>query len=382
MADKRDYYEVLGVSKSASDSDLKSAYRKLAKKFHPDANPGDETAEAKFKELSEAYAILSDAEKRAAYDRYGHRAFQGAAGAGGGAGGVHFDMGDIFGGMDLDDILRGLGGFSGFGGSSVRRRSGPRNGGDVQKQVQITFEEAVFGTNKNIEYQTVESCNTCKGSGAKPGTSPESCRHCNGRGAVETSFGNMRMQQTCPVCGGEGKVIKDACGDCAGHGRVRVTKTLNIKIPKGIDHGEYFKERGKGNAGEKGGRPGDLLIIILVLPHKVYARQNNDLYLTVPITFVQAALGDEIIIPLLDGSEEKYSVAAGTQPGTKVAIKGKGVRRGSFGVGDLIVTLNVTVPVGLNEKQREQLIAFNEAMGEEYKNHKKNFFDKIKDSFK
>jgi len=382
MADKRDYYEVLGVGKSASDSDLKSAYRKLAKQFHPDANPGDETAEAKFKELTEAYTILHDEEKRAAYDRYGHRAFEGGAGGGGG-GYQHFDMGDIFGGgIDLNDILRGFGGF----GDTGRRRAGPRHGGDVQQQVQITLEEAVFGTTKNIDYQAIENCSTCKGSGAKPGTSPETCRHCNGKGGVETvqqtPFGNMRMQQTCPVCSGEGKVIKETCGDCAGHGRVRATKTLKVKIPKGIDHGEYFKERGKGNAGEKGGRHGDLLIIIAVQPHKVFSRQNNNLYLSVPITFVQAALGDEITIPLLDGSEEKYSVEAGTQPAAKIAIKGKGVRRGNFGVGDLIVTLNVTVPTNLNEKQREQLIAFNDAMGEEYKNHKKNFFDKIKESFK
>ena len=378
MADKRDYYETLGVGKSATDSDLKRAYRKLAKQYHPDANPGNTEAEAKFKELSEAYAILSDEEKRAAYDRYGHRAFE-ADGAGGG--GFHFNMGD------MGDIFEGLfrGGFSGFGGGTSHRRTGPRNGGDVQVQVQITLEEAVFGTTKTVSYHTIDNCTTCKGVGAKPGTQPETCPKCQGVGRLSISqpgSGFLSMfSTTCPVCEGDGQIIKNPCGDCRGVGKVNVAKSFNAKIPKGIDHGEYFKERGRGSAGERGGRSGDLLVVVLVRPHKIFSRQGNNLFLNVPITFVQAALGDEISIPMLDGSEEKQVIKPGTQPGTKLPIKGKGVTRGSFGAGDLVVTLNVSVPTQLNDKQKEHLLAFNDAMGDEYKYNKKNFFEKIKDSF-
>ena len=380
MADKRDYYEILGVNKSATDSELKSAYRKLAKQHHPDANPDDVRAEQKFKEISEAYAVLSDGDKRAAYDQYGHAAFDPSSGGSGGGfyGNVNFDMHDIFNSFFGE-------GFDIFGGGG-RRRTGPRRGADLQMRMQIKFEEAVFGATKEVQLQTNEVCGTCKGSGSKPGTHPENCKECSGSGQVravqQTLLGSMTTLRTCPACKGEGRVIKDPCGTCRGTGKTRATKTLNITVPKGIDNGQSIRLAGKGEPGEKGGPDGDLLITMQVLPHKVFKRQGNNLYLDVPITFVQATLGDEISIPMLDGAEEKYNVRAGTQPGTVIHLKGKGVPsvRNNRNIGDLVVTLNVVVPTKLTEKQKEYLRAFNEEMGDEY--NKKNWFEKIKQSFK
>ena len=380
MADKRDYYETLGVSKSATESELKSAYRKLAKQYHPDANPGDEAAEAKFKELSEAYAVLSDGDKRAAYDQHGHAAFDSNGGGSGFYGNVNFDMHDIF------NSFFGDGGFDIFGGGG-RRRSGPRRGADLQMRMQIKFEDAVFGAVKEVQLPTHETCDICSGSGAKPGTHPINCKECNGTGQVrmmqQTMLGAMTTVRTCPTCKGDGKIVKDPCTKCRGAGKVKVTKTLEVTVPKGIDNGQSIRLTGKGEPGEKGGPAGDLLITMQILPHKVFSRQGNNLYLEIPITFVQAALGDEISVPMLDGSEEKYYVKAGTQPGTVVRIKGKGVPslRNNRNMGDLMLTLKVTVPTGLTEKQKEHLIAFNEAMGGEYTN-KKSWFEKIKESFK
>ena len=380
MANKNDYYETLGVNKQASDNELKSAYRKLAKKFHPDANPGDAGAEEKFKEISEAYAVLSDGDKRAAYDQYGHAAFDPSSGGGGGFyGNVNFDVNDIF------SSFFGDGGFDIFGGGG-RRRSGPRRGADLQMRMQISFEDAVFGSTKEVQLQANETCDTCNGSGAKPGTHAESCRECNGSGQVrvmqQTLLGSMTTVRTCSKCGGEGKVVKDPCGTCRGSGKVKATKTLNITVPKGIDTGQSIRLSGKGEPGEKGGPSGDLLITMQIQPHKVFSRQGNNLYLDVPITFVQAALGDEITIPMLDGTEEKYNVKAGTQPGTIISLKGKGVPsvRNNRNVGELVVTLNVSVPTSLTDKQKEHLHAFNESMGDEY--NKKNWFEKLKESFK
>ena len=383
MSNKSDYYETLGISKTASDSDIKSAYRKLAKQHHPDANPGDPQAEAKFKEVSEAYAVLSDSEKKAAYDQFGHAAFDAAAG-GGGTGGyygnVNFDMYDIFNSFFGDS-------FDIFGGGG-RARNGPRRGADLQMRMQIKFEEAVFGATKDVQLQMNEACKTCSGSGAKPGTHPETCKECGGSGQVrrmqQTLLGAMTTVSACPSCHGEGKTIKDPCTSCRGTGKMRVTKTLEITVPKGIDNGQSIRLAGKGEPGEKGGPAGDLLITMQVVPHKVYTRRGTNLYLDVPITFVQAALGDEISIPMLDGSEEKYQIKPGTQPGAVVYLKGKGVPslRNNRNVGDLVVTLNVTVPKGMTEKQKESLRAFNEAMGDDYNNHKKNWFEKIKQSFK
>jgi len=384
MADKRDYYETLGVSKSATESELKSAYRKLAKKHHPDANPGDDKAEAKFKEISEAYAVLSDPDKRAAYDQYGHAAFDSAGAGGGGGGGyygnVNFDMHDIFNSFFGDDS------FDLFGGRG-RRRNGPRRGADLQMRMQIKFEEAVFGATKEVQFSANETCEPCKGSGAKPGTQTETCKECGGSGQVrmmQQNFLGMITVTTCPTCKGEGKIIKDPCTSCRGTGKVRANKTLQITVPKGIDNGQSIRLAGKGEPGERGGPNGDLLITMQILPHKIFTRQGTNLYLDVPITFVQATLGDEISVPLLDGSEAKYQIKAGTQPGAVVHLKGKGVPslRNNKNVGDLVVTLNVTVPTQLTEKQKEQLRAFNEVMGDDYNNHKKNWFEKIKQSFK
>jgi len=381
MADKNDYYDTLSVQKSATDEDLKKAYRKLAKQYHPDANPDDAAAEAKFKEISEAYAVLSDPQKRAAYDQYGHAAFE-QGGAGGFHGGVNFDMSDIF-----ESFFGGDGGFGDLFGGGGRRRNAPRRGADLQTNVQIKFEEAVFGTQRDIQIQSNETCETCKGTGAKPGTTAESCKHCGGSGQErvqqQTMFGTMTSVRTCGICRGEGKVIRDPCTACRGTGKVRASKTLQVNIPKGIDNGQSIRLSGKGEAGDKGGTAGDLLITVVIQPHRHFSRQGNNIYLDVPITFVQAALGEEIIIPTLDG-EEKYAVKPGTQPGTVVNIKGKGVPnvKNNRLVGDLVVKLLVTVPTQLTEKQKQRLKDFADEMGDEYKNQKKNFINKIRESFK
>lgn len=382
MADKRDYYETLGVQKNATEDDLKKAYRKLAKQYHPDANPGNQEAEAKFKELSEAYAVLSDPQKRSSYDQFGHQAFDGSGGGGGGFY-SNFDMGDIFEsffGGDIGDI---------FGGG---RKRGPRRGADLQTNLQIDFEEAIFGVEKDMNINANESCTTCKGTGAKPGTTAESCRQCGGTGQErvqqQTVFGTMTSVRTCSVCRGDGKIIKDPCQTCRGTGTVRSNKTLKVSIPKGIDNGQTIRLAGKGEPGERNAAPGDLLITIYVRPHKYFTRKENNLYLDVPITFVQAALGDEISIPTLESvnkqGEEKYSIRPGTQTGTVVTLKGKGAPnvRNNRIIGDLYVTLKVTVPTQLNDRQKHALKAFAEEMGEEYKDGKKGFFEKIKETFK
>lgn len=379
MSEKRDYYEILGVSKTATDDELKKAYRRAAKKYHPDANPNDPTASDKFKEVSEAYAILSDSQKRAAYDQYGHAAIEQGGMGGGGFGG--FDFNDIFesvfGGGDIFGDL--------FGGG--RRRNGPRRGEDIHTTLQISFENAFFGTEREIRVSANEACNECNGSGAKPGTAAESCRHCNGSGQErvlqQTMFGTMTSVRTCSVCRGEGKIIKEPCQECRGSGKVRKTKTLQVNIPRGIDNGQTIRLSGRGEPGQKGGPNGDLLITVYVQAHKIFIRRENNLYVEVPITFVQAALGNEIVIPTME-NEEKYTVKPGTQTGTVFTLKGKGVPsvRNNKVVGDLIVTLKVTVPTSLTEVQKAKLKEFADEMGEDYKDHKKGFFDKIKDALR
>ena len=384
MASKQDYYETLGVGKSASDSDIKKAYRKMAKKYHPDVSPGDKAAEAKFKEVSEAYSVLSDSSKRQTYDQFGHAAFeQGGGGGGGFHGGV--DINDIFGsffgggGMDFGDL---------FGGGGGRQRPRPRRGADLQMRLNIRFEEAVFGATKEVSIQSYDSCNTCKGTGAKPGTYAESCKKCNGTGSEritqQSIIGMMTRVVTCSACKGEGKIIKEPCLDCRGQGRIRTNKKLDVTIPKGIDNGQSIRLSGKGEMGEKGAPPGDLYITVGVQPHKLFTRDGSHLYLEMPITFVQAALGDEISIPTLDGGAEKHTVKQGTQPGAIVQLRGKGVPNvhNPKSIGDLIVKLNVTVPTQMNERQKELLRNFNEEMGDDYKNHKKNWLDKVKEYFK
>ena len=360
MAEKRDYYEVLGVSKTASDSEIKSAYRKLAKKYHPDMNPGDKEAEAKFKEASEAYAILSDADKRRQYDQVGHAAFDG--GAGGGAGGFDFngfDMGDIFG-----DIF---GDFFGGGGRSRSANNGPMKGQNVRVSVHLTFEEACFGTEKEIELNIKEDCAKCHGTGAKPGTQPETCSKCGGKGQVvftqQSLFGVVRNVQACPDCHGTGKIIKDRCPDCGGSGYISRRKKISVSIPAGIDNGQSIRIRDKGEPGINGGPRGDLLVQVIVGRHPIFQRQDYDIYSTAPITFAQAALGAEVRIKTIDG-DVMYTVKPGTQTDTRVRLRGKGVptTRNKQVRGDHYVTLVVQVPTKMNAEQKELLKAFDQAM--------------------
>ena len=360
MAEKRDYYEVLGVSKTASDSEIKSAYRKLAKKYHPDMNPGDKEAEAKFKEASEAYAILSDADKRRQYDQFGHAAFDG--GAGGGAGGFDFngfDMGDIFG-----DIF---GDFFGGGGRSRSANNGPMKGQNVRVSVHLTFEEACFGTEKEIELNIKEDCAKCHGTGAKPGTQPDTCSKCGGKGQVvftqQSLFGVVRNVQACPDCHGTGKIIKDRCPDCGGSGYISRRKKISVSIPAGIDNGQSIRIRDKGEPGINGGPRGDLLVQVIVGRHPIFQRQDYDIYSTAPITFAQAALGAEVRIKTIDG-DVMYTVKPGTQTDTRVRLRGKGVptTRNKQVRGDHYVTLVVQVPTKMNAEQKELLKAFDQAM--------------------
>lgn len=375
MADKRDYYEVLGVSKGASDDELKKAFRKEAKKYHPDLHPGDKEAEAKFKEINEAYEVLSNPEKRQRYDQFGHAGVDSNYGTGGGYGGSGFgDFGDIF-----SDIFGGGFGFGGSGG----RRNGPRRGNDVRQVVTISFEEAAFGCKKKINITKQEDCPTCKGTGAKPGTSAETCSHCHGTGQIQTQqrtiLGYMTNVTTCPHCQGSGKIIKDPCRDCRGTGKVRKTRTVEIDIPAGIDDGQTMQLSGQGEAGERGGPSGDLLITVRVRPHQMFERSGNDVYLNMPVTFVQAALGATLTVPTLDGVVE-YDIPEGTQSGTRFRLRGKGIPfiRGK-NRGDQYVTVEVEVPKNLSQRQKEILREFDEEKN--YKK-KKSFAEKMKELFK
>lgn len=375
MADKRDYYEVLGVSKSASDADIKKAYRKEAKKYHPDLNPGNKEAEEKFKEVNEAYEVLSNPEKKQNYDQFGFAGVDPNFGAGGGAGFGGFDFGDIFG-----DIFGG--GFGGFGGGS--RRNGPRRGADVRKTIDITFEEAAFGCKKKLNITANEPCDTCHGTGAKPGTRPERCTECNGTGQIRTQqrtmLGYMTNVTTCPKCKGSGEIIKEPCRDCRGTGRIKKSKTIEINIPAGIDNGQTIQLTGKGEAGEKGGPSGDLLLTVRVREHSIFRRNEFDVFIDMPVSFVQAALGATLTVPTLDGKVE-YDIPEGTQSGTRFRLSGKGIPylRGK-GRGDQYVTVNVEVPRNLSEGQKKVL----REQFDEDKNYKqrKTFMDKMKDFLK
>ena len=360
---KRDYYEVLGVPKDADEAALKKAYRVLAKKYHPDANPGDKEAEAKFKEASEAYSVLSDPEKRRKYDQFGHAAFEGGAGGAGGYGGFDFngaDMGDIFG-----DIF---GDFFGGGRSAYGRSSnGPMRGANLRTGVRITFEEAIFGCEKEIELTLKDECPKCHGTGAKPGTSPVTCPKCNGKGKIvytqQSFFGQVQNVQTCPDCRGTGKIVKEKCPDCYGTGYISSKKKIQVKIPAGIDNGQSIRIAGKGEPGTNGGERGDLLVEVTVSRSPVFMRQETSIFSTVPISFATAALGGPIKIKTVDG-EVEYEVKPGTQTDTKVRLRGKGVPslRNKNIRGDHYVTLVVTVPEKLTEEQKEALKRFDDAM--------------------
>jgi len=391
---KRDYYEVLGVSKDADDAEIKKAYRALAKKYHPDMNPGDAEAEKKFKEASEAYAVLSDAEKRRQYDQFGHAAFEGGAGGAGGFGGFDFngaDFGDIFG-----DIFGDL--FGGGGRRGGRANNGPMKGANIRKSIRITFEEAVFGCKKELEVILKDPCTTCGGTGAKPGTSPETCPKCGGKGQVvytsQSFFGTVQNVQTCPNCGGSGKVIKEKCTSCSGTGYTSSKKKIEVTIPAGIDNGQSVRIREKGEPGTNGGPRGDLLVEVNVSRHPIFQRQDMHIFSTVPISFAQAALGGDVKIQTVDGAVI-YNVKPGTKTDTKVRLKGKGVPslRNSAVRGDHYVTLVIQTPEKLSAEAKEALRRFDELSGNslhqndsnpeksEKKTKRKGFMDKVKEAF-
>ena len=382
MAEKRDYYEVLGVDKSAGASEIKKAYYKLAKKYHPDVNPGDAEAEKMFKEINEAYAVLSDEEKKAKYDQFGHAAFEnGGAGGGYGAGFEGFgDFGDIF------SSFFGGSGFGGFGGSSTNRRNAPTRGDDVYVRITLTFEEAVRGCKKDITYGRVQKCSDCSGTGAKKGTSAETCKKCGGSGQIRvqqrTMLGMMQTMRSCDECRGSGKIIKEPCTNCRGTGYVKISKTVSVTIPAGVDEGNNISLRGMGNEGRNGGPAGDLIISIAVKPHAVFERDGSDIYCEVPINYWEAVLGDEIEIPTLDG-KEKFSIPEGTQTGTTFTLKGKGVTKvNSSYRGNLYIVVKVEVPKNLNSKQKELLHQLAESYGDKVKSKRDSFFKKFTDLFK
>lgn len=382
MAEKRDYYEVLGVSKSATDDEIKKAYRKLAKKYHPDLNPGDKKAEASFKEVNEAYAVLSDSEKKANYDRFGHAAVDGNGGFGngfggfGGFGGMDVDLGDIFGSF--------FGG--GASGGSASRRNGPQRGTDIEQRIELTFEEAAKGTSIDLNISRYENCASCGGSGAKKGTSPETCPTCGGRGSVNTvkrtMLGMMQTTAPCSACGGRGKIIKEKCTSCGGSGQTRKTKKINVKIPAGIDHGQTLTLRGEGNRGKNGGPAGDVYVTVYIKPDKIFTRNGYDVYCTMPITFIEATLGAEVDVATLHG-KVKLKIPEGTQDGTAFRLRNEGIDRlRGGGRGDQIVKVTVEVPKKLNATQKKKLEEFGESLGLENFQQKKGFLDKLREKLK
>ena len=373
---KRDYYEVLGVQKNATEDEIKKAYRSLAKKYHPDMNPGDKEAEMKFKEANEAYAVLSDSEKRSKYDRFGHAAFDPSAGGSGfggfgGFGGADFDFGDIFSSF-----------FGGGSSSSRSRQNMPIDGDDIGARVTITFNEAVFGVKKEVSFARIETCPDCGGSGAKSASDVETCSECRGVGRIsvkqQTLLGFMQTQKTCPSCRGAGKIIKSPCANCNGKGRVKINKKLEVNIPSGIDDGQNIVLRGQGSAGVNGGVNGDLIIEVRVKEDKIFERDGNNIFCEVPISFAEAALGAEIDVPVLGGGTEKFKVPEGTQSGSSFTLRGKGIPDiKSKRPGDLIITVAVETPRNLNSEQKKLLSAFAESLGENNGAKKESFFKKL-----
>ncbi len=371
---KRDYYEVLGINKSASADQIKSAYRKLAVKYHPDKNKGDKASEEKFKEASEAYHVLSNAERKQNYDNFGHAAFENGGGGRGGFG--NFDFSSSF-----SDIFEDFFG-EGFGGGRRSRRSNNR-GSDLRYDLSITLEEAYSGKKQDIKFSTSEKCNTCKGSGSKPGTSASSCSMCGGHGQVRSSQGFFTVQQTCPQCSGSGEQITNPCSECSGQGKRQASKRLSVTIPKGVDDGTRIRLSGKGEAGTKGAGSGDLYLFINVYSHDLFKRSDENLFFECPISIADAALGTSIEIPTIDGGKAKIKIPAGTQSGKQFRLKGKGMpyMRGS-GNGDLYIQVNTEVPISLNREQKELLEKFREIENEKSNPSIKKFFQKAKSFWK
>ena len=374
----RDYYEVLGVSKNASDDEIKKAYRALAKKYHPDMNPGDKEAEERFKEVNQAYAVLSDPDKKSKYDRFGPEAAEGGAGYGDGFGGFGFS-GE---GFDISDIFEGF-----FGGGGTRgHRNGPARGDDLLQKIFISFEEAAFGCKKEIKYSRVEKCAECGGTGCAAGTSPKVCSKCGGTGQIKvqqrTPLGVFQTTKTCDACGGAGQTIANPCKTCRGTGITNVSKTLEVSVPAGIDNGQRITLRGMGNCGKNGGPSGDLYIAVQVRAHSVFTRDGFNIYCEIPITFPEAALGAEIRIPTLEG-DTTYTIPEGTQTGTTFRMRGKGIQNvNGRGRGDQYVRVNIEVPKNLSDKQKKLLREFEETSTDENQVKRKSFWDKVKDALK
>ena len=374
---KRDFYEVLGIEKSASDDDIKRAYRQAAKKYHPDLHPGDAGAEAKFKEVNEAYEVLSDKEKRARYDQFGHAGVDPNFGAGGGGGFGGYDFGDF---GDLGDLFGSFfgGGFGAQSGRSSNNANAPRRGSDVRQTIVLSFEEAAKGCSKEIEYRRIEQCSDCHGSGARAGTTPKTCSACNGTGTVRlqqrTMFGVIQTQKACDTCRGTGRIIEQKCQKCGGAGRVKVPRKRKVDLPAGIDEGQTYTVRGEGSAGVNNGPSGDLYIDIAVRPHHFFERDGYDVHCEVPLTFAQAALGGEIDVMTLDGVQ-KVRVSAGTQPGDVHTLKGKGIQKlNGRGKGDQLIHFTLSVPKNLNEAQKRLIREMDDALPKQ--TAKKGFFNK------
>jgi molecular chaperone DnaJ len=382
MAEKRDYYEVLGVPRDVSAEDMKKAYRKLAVQYHPDKNPGDKTAEERFKEVGEAYDVLSDAEKRAAYDRYGHAAFSGGMGGPGAGGGFH-DPFDIF-----REVFGGGGGgifetfFGGGGGGGRRRTDGPQRGSDLRYGMEITLEEAAQGCEREIEYERLTSCKTCSGSGSASGGGKKTCRTCGGAGQVISSRGFFQIQQTCPDCSGSGETVADPCKACRGVGRVKQNAVVKVKVPAGIEDGSRLRSSGNGDVGAKGGAAGDLYIVVHIRAHEIFEREGNDLHCDMPLAFATAALGGEITVPTIEG-KASVKIPPGTQNGTTLRLRGKGMKiLGSNSQGDLYVHVQIAVPSKLNTEQKAKLQEFADLIGERGTDAEESFFEKAKKFFK
>ncbi|MBQ8727515.1 MAG: molecular chaperone DnaJ [Oscillospiraceae bacterium] len=384
MAEKRDYYEVLGVQKGASDDEIKKAYRSLAKKYHPDLNPDNKEAEEKFKEVNEAYEVLSDPSKKERYDQFGHAGVDPSYQGGGFGGG--FSGGGFGGGFGMEDIFDSIFGGGMFGGGRTSNANAARRGQDIQQNITISFMEACNGVNTDITIEKLEKCSECEGSGCASGTHPETCPECHGSGQVRvqqrTPFGVISTAKTCSRCNGKGKIINNPCSKCGGYGRARVTKKLNVSIPAGINDGQAIRLSGQGNNGVNGGPSGDVLLTVSVRPDPIFIREDYDIHVDIPITFAQAALGDEITVPTIDG-KVKYNIAEGTQTGTVFRLRGKGVKKlNSSSRGDQYVKVYVEVPSKLSKKQKDALKAFEETLEDDKNYTKRNgFFEKIKDMF-